>query len=104
MLIGLNVGLYISAVFAGVFGCTPVEKSWHFWVVGHCINKRNRDLFNASFNLATDVFIFLLPQRVVWGLQVNGSRKFGVSIVFSVGLLYVIIISFLFLLRKQTEF
>lgn len=60
---------------------------------GHCINKRALDLSSAYFNLVADLFILLLPQRVIWTLQMSRQRKIGVSSIFSVGILYVSLMS-----------
>jgi hypothetical protein len=81
---------------ADIFGCVPVEKSWHFRMVGKRLDRRARDTFNASFNLIMDVFIFVL-----WKLQMSGSRKCGVAVVFSVGLLSVGTIAYY--LFEETE-
>jgi hypothetical protein len=79
---------------ADIFGCVPVEKSWHFRMVGKRLDRRARDTFNASFNL-------ILPQRIIWKLQMSGSRKCGVAVVFSVGLLSVGTIAYY--LFEETE-
>lgn len=88
-LIAINMIFYTSLVFVSIFTCKPIEKVWHPWVEGKCIDRRKRDLTVSSMNLMLDVFIFILPQRVVWHLNLNPQRKFGLAIVFSVGLLYV---------------
>ncbi len=41
----------------------------------------------SSFNIASDVFLFALPVRLVWRLQLPARRKLAVSALFLVGLL-----------------
>ncbi len=41
----------------------------------------------SSFNIASDVFLFVLPVRLVWRLQMPARRKLAVSTLFLVGLL-----------------
>lgn len=82
-----NCALYISIVIAVQFYCTPVEKNWHRWIPGTCRDRGSIDTTPSIFNLIFDVLILLLPQRVIWKLQMDTRRKIGVSIVFSVGLL-----------------
>ncbi|CAI6333578.1 unnamed protein product [Periconia digitata] len=86
-LITLNVALYITAFFLTIFACRPVEKVIHAWVQGQCLNLKSRDISIGAHNLALEVFIFCLPQRIIWRLQLHKSRKIGLSIVFSVGIL-----------------
>jgi hypothetical protein len=86
-LIVLNVCAWVACIFVMIFACVPPAKSWHFWLDGKCQDKAPRDGFFATFNLIMDIFIFLLPQRVIWTLQMSRRRKTGISVVFSVGLL-----------------
>jgi len=89
MLIFINVGAYASAIFTTFAGCRPLEKVWHFWVPGVCIDRKNRDIVNAALNLMIDLFILVLPQKTIWRLQMTKRRKMAVSVVFSIGILTV---------------
>lgn len=62
---------------------------WKFWIKGKCIDRKARDVTNATFNLLIDIFILLLPQKIIWSLNMSKSRKLGISVVFSIGLLCV---------------
>ncbi|KAI1802860.1 hypothetical protein F4811DRAFT_562889 [Daldinia bambusicola] len=86
-LIVINVALYISSCIATIFNCTPPNKSWKPWVEGFCSDRRALDVGMGFFNLAMDVFILVLPQRVIWRLQMTKARRIGVTVVFSVGVL-----------------
>jgi hypothetical protein len=83
----VNILLYVSAIIALALACIPQEKFWHFWLPGKCIDQRKLDICTASFNLAIDLFILLLPQKTIWSLHMTRSRKLGISVIFSVGLL-----------------
>ncbi|KAI8633017.1 hypothetical protein F5Y19DRAFT_471275 [Xylariaceae sp. FL1651] len=83
----ITVLFYLANIISVFLTCTPFERNFHFWVQGTCIDQRARDIVIATFNLALDIFIFLLPQRTIWTLQMSTRRKFGISLVFSVGLL-----------------
>lgn len=85
---GVNVAFYICVIATTIGGCRPVERPWHFWLSGTCIDRKARDVVSASFNLIMDVLILILPQKIIWNLQMSRRRKIGLSIVFSVGLLY----------------
>jgi hypothetical protein len=41
----------------------------------------------STFNIASNVFLFALPVRLVWRLQMPARRKLAVSALFLVGLL-----------------
>ncbi|KAI0147454.1 hypothetical protein GGR57DRAFT_515707 [Xylariaceae sp. FL1272] len=77
--------------FVGVgtesLACIPLATIWEPWLMGRRINKKILDLTTAYFNLAVDVFILALPQTIIWKLHMGKSRKIGVSIIFSLGLL-----------------
>ncbi|OAQ60144.1 hypothetical protein VFPPC_10580 [Pochonia chlamydosporia 170] len=83
----VNILLYTSLTIAALFSCWPVHSLWEPWVDGHCINKRALDLCSAYFNLVADLFILLLPQKVIWTLQMSRERKIGISAIFSVGII-----------------
>lgn len=63
------------------------------------------DAPSAVFNLVLDILILLLPQQVIWTLQLTKSKKIGISFIFGVGILCVpslaSIPNFLFLLILQ---
>ncbi|KAH7305458.1 hypothetical protein B0I35DRAFT_362170 [Stachybotrys elegans] len=82
-----TVGFYIVMLIAGQFYCTPREKIWHRWVPGTCGDRRDLQTPSAFFNVITDFIILLLPQKVIWNLDVSNKKRIGVSIIFSIGLL-----------------
>ncbi|KAI1824651.1 hypothetical protein F4861DRAFT_504997 [Xylaria intraflava] len=82
-----NILLYSAAIIVSNLACFPHVKLWQFWVPGRCIDKRNLDLSTSSFNLVFDLCTLLLPQKVIWGLQMDLKRKIGISVIFSIGIL-----------------
>ncbi|KAI1372416.1 hypothetical protein F4677DRAFT_449534 [Hypoxylon crocopeplum] len=77
----------VSIVFALCFVCIPYEKIWDLTLPGHCINKLNIDIGAAAVHLCTDLIILVLPQKVIWSLQMSFRKKLGVSVFFSLGIL-----------------
>ncbi|CAH0056995.1 unnamed protein product [Clonostachys solani] len=88
-LIVINALVYIIGGSVAVAACIPAEKLWHPWVKGHCSSRRAADISTAWFNLFMDVSILLLPQSIIWKLQMTKARKIGIALIFSVGLLVV---------------
>jgi hypothetical protein len=86
----LNVLLYISILIAEALSCRPAKHLWEPWVAGVCFNKRALDLASAYFNLVADFLILLLPQRIIWSLQMSQHKKLKVSLIFSAGIMYVL--------------
>jgi hypothetical protein len=50
-------------------------------------------LTSACVQVFTDWSMVLLPQRIIWGLQMNWQKKIGISLIFGVGLLLVLFLS-----------
>lgn len=88
-LLVINTLLYIAGAVAVVCSCVPPRKLWWPFIDGTCLDRHTVDLTAGAFNLVTDIAIFILPQRKIWSLHMTGSRKIGISVVFSFGLLYV---------------
>jgi hypothetical protein len=43
----------------------------------------------GSFNLVSDIFILILPQRIIWRLNMSREKKIGIALMFAVGLMQV---------------
>lgn len=86
-LIIFNAVFYAIAILVSVMSCIPTNKIWQPWVDGSCFNRRAADIATAWFNLMVDIFILVLPQHIIWKLQMSRLRKLSASFVFSIGLL-----------------
>ncbi|KAI1120479.1 hypothetical protein F5Y10DRAFT_283257 [Nemania abortiva] len=87
VMIAANIGLYVAAIPITFLICIPPEASWNPFIPGKCINRWAADVATFSFNLVTDIFTFLLPQKVIWSLNMPTIHRFGISVIFSLGLL-----------------
>ncbi|KAI1389024.1 uncharacterized protein F4822DRAFT_404731 [Hypoxylon trugodes] len=87
----VNVGFYIGIIVANQVACTPYEYAWNKLIDGNCgrANTLDATVAAGAFNIVSDVVILLIPQRVVWKLHMPRQKKFGISIVFALGLLAV---------------
>ncbi|KAI1746006.1 hypothetical protein F4680DRAFT_400001 [Xylaria scruposa] len=83
----LNTLFYASALFIVNLTCIPQERIWDKTVPGRCIDVKEYCIATAAFNVLSDIFILILPQRVVWRLQMTTKRKIGISLIFAVGIL-----------------
>ncbi|RYC56654.1 hypothetical protein CHU98_g9555 [Xylaria longipes] len=71
-----------------------VNQNWNLLIPGKCLHTTGLAVGVSATNLAFDVIIFLLPQKVIWGLRMRFWAKIGISIVFSIGLLACIVAAF----------
>ncbi|KAI0415520.1 hypothetical protein F5X98DRAFT_346232 [Xylaria grammica] len=81
----VNILYYISVIVISAISCSPHEKIWYPNIPGSCFNTRVFFITNASLNLASDIIILVLPQRMIWNLKMSRRKKIGVSLVFAVG-------------------
>ena len=86
-MIGVQVAFGVAVIIALNLACIPTRKKWQFWVPGKCINAHNIETVSATFQLASDCLVLVLPQKVIWDLQMSMKKKLGVSIIFSLGVL-----------------
>lgn len=92
--LGANVIFYIVTLFLMNFACVPIEKNWNpLFVGGSCpVNRKALNITSAVLNLCSDISILLLPQHVIWRLDMSTKRRVGVSVIFAIGVLYVRIV------------
>ncbi|KAF1842424.1 uncharacterized protein K460DRAFT_293152 [Cucurbitaria berberidis CBS 394.84] len=89
-----------SMIFAAIFMCYPIADAWSFKVfeaglhgihAAQCYNPGHFWLFNAAFNLVTDVMIWTLPILFFLNLQTLPlRRRLELIAIFSVGLLAIV--------------
>ncbi|KAK0610051.1 hypothetical protein B0T17DRAFT_545794 [Bombardia bombarda] len=90
-IMALNIALYLAVIITETMSCIPLKVIWTPWLEGDCrVNKKVLDIITAYFNLVVDLIILLLPQRVIWKLSMTGSKKIGVSVIFSIGILTIV--------------
>ncbi|KAI0201341.1 hypothetical protein F4808DRAFT_124138 [Astrocystis sublimbata] len=85
VLLTANVLFYSAIIFTLNFSCRPFRKLWDKTLEGSCLDLRKINLGAVVVILLLDIAILILPQRVIWGLQMNRARKVGVSAVFTIG-------------------
>ncbi|KAI0886537.1 uncharacterized protein GGS22DRAFT_158110 [Annulohypoxylon maeteangense] len=97
--------IYIAMIITELAGCSPFEKNWNLLIPGKCIDTIAIAIINSAVNLAFDLIIFFLPQKVIWGLQMKTKKKIGVSFLFAVGVIAIVAATFrlVFSLRFYTS-
>ncbi|KAI0867674.1 hypothetical protein GGS24DRAFT_484873 [Hypoxylon argillaceum] len=87
VLITVHVLLYLSYFIVELAACHPFERNWNPLIPGHCLHTTGLAPGVAATNLTIDVFIFLLPQKAIWSLNMRLRAKLGISVIFAVGLI-----------------
>lgn len=79
----------VAFTFSFIFLCSPIKQQWSLERLGHCIDQITVLKSLIATNIATDVFIFILPIRSVWKLQMRKTEKIAVISCFALGAAYV---------------
>jgi hypothetical protein len=86
-LLAVNFLYYPAALVAFSLTCRPYRKNWNRLLPGTCWDSGTLDIFSATLSMVIDLVILLLPQKVIWGLNMNRRRKLGVASIFAIGII-----------------
>jgi hypothetical protein len=87
VIIWLQIAFYLTYTLLEVFACRPRAKLWSPWLPGKCLDTFSINIAAVAFNVATDILILLIPQKVIWGLRLSTKRKVQISLIFLVAIL-----------------
>ncbi|KAI2637750.1 hypothetical protein GGS26DRAFT_426104 [Hypomontagnella submonticulosa] len=87
VLICINFLFYTAGLIAFNLTCIPHEKIWNRTIPGRCIDSRSIDIASATLSFILDLVILLLPQRIIWGLNMSSKKKLGVGSMFIFGII-----------------
>lgn len=84
--LALNIIFYITLFLFQFLSCRPLAHAWNPFIPGICVRDRLVvHIISASINTASDLIIVILPQPVIWRLELSRARKCGLSAVFLLG-------------------
>lgn len=86
-LIWLNFLFNDIVSFLFIFPCQPTQRYGKPWIKGRCLSVIILNIAVACFNVASDLSILIVPQKVIWNLQVSLKKRAGVAVIFFAGLL-----------------
>ncbi|SPO04190.1 related to integral membrane protein [Cephalotrichum gorgonifer] len=84
--IGFLCAWTVTIAFLLSLICIPVAAFWDSSVKGRCLNSLTVWYVMASFNLVTDILLFIMPMPMIRSLQLPRKQKYTLVIVFSLGL------------------
>lgn len=67
--------------------CRPHDPVWKSHLPSKCYTLPDIMLTSSTIQVVSDFAMLILPQRMVWKLQMSRAKKTGVSIIFGVGVL-----------------
>ncbi|KAF3924451.1 hypothetical protein AA313_de0209865 [Arthrobotrys entomopaga] len=89
-----NIIMWASAIMSQYLNCRPLSTAF---AIGpgacetlHPGTSVRAMLYAMAADIITDVTIMALPLRLLYGLKINKKQKFGLILIFSLGLLCVI--------------
>jgi hypothetical protein len=83
---GFVIATFVASVIAGLFQCNPIAFAWDKTIKGGtCFNVTALFYANAGLNIFQDVFIYILPMRMLWEIQIPRKQKMALIAVFAVG-------------------
>jgi hypothetical protein len=87
ILAGMTIVVLWGVIFSFIciFLCTPIKQQWSLERIGKCMNQISVLEALIMTNILTDVFIFALPIRSVWKLQMRKTEKLAVISCFALG-------------------
>lgn len=90
-LIWLNFVYYTVYICLVIFNCSPIKKGWtrriYPPIKGKCIDLHAAYTAGAVVNTASDLSIVILPQPLIWKLNLSLRKKIGLCSICLIGLL-----------------
>ena len=87
---GINLAWGLFVVLSALAVCVPFKYNWKLaGAEEHCHNvvKLNTYITNAVWTILYDAALWILPQTIVWRLQMPLASKVGLSMLFGLGIL-----------------
>ncbi|EEA28313.1 hypothetical protein TMatcc_003359 [Talaromyces marneffei ATCC 18224] len=86
VVMGFCVAWWI-AFFGGTMGdCVPLQKLWTPTEHGTCIDQNKACGATGIAHIILDLIILILPLPIIWNMKIDMTRKFFVSVIFSIGI------------------
>lgn len=86
-LVGFVTAWTITFTFVQIFQCNPIHKAWDHTVPGTCANNGIITFAQAILSVFQDIFIIILPLPLFLRLKVSRQKKWGVVLMFGLGIM-----------------
>jgi hypothetical protein len=85
VMVAVTICFGMGSIFTVALQCRPLSMLWNPDQPGKCIRVVDFYYANAGINIVTDVVIYLLPIKVLWGLQIPKRQRIGLMFLFGLG-------------------
>ena len=86
LVLSFGIGLILQAFLI----CRPFAKNWDPLLPGTCGSSKASFSADGIINIVIDLAMIFLPMPMVWQLQMSQQRKIALTVVFALGILYII--------------
>ncbi|KAN0112482.1 hypothetical protein V8E51_005433 [Hyaloscypha variabilis] len=91
ILLGVVITTGSFIVLSSSFICWPVASFWDKSIPGYCIPYAHLWYSHSALNILTDLAIFVLPLKTIYGLKLPRNQKISLCFVFTLGFFVCII-------------
>lgn len=85
----LCLGWMIQTILTGLLICQPMALNWDPTARGHCGNETLAYAAVSIVDIITDIVIFVMPLKMLWGMQVKGSYRIALACMVGAGIVLV---------------
>ncbi|KAJ5975560.1 hypothetical protein N7481_009267 [Penicillium waksmanii] len=79
-------GYSIAIIFALIFTCNPIQRSWSSSITGGSrIDRNGLYIATAVTNIITDLALIVIPIPLLCGLHMPRMQKIGLLAIFAIG-------------------
>ena len=92
VMIWSNILYYVITTVTEVFRCWPRKMIWDLFYTGPGVCRVDVDAQNFAtsvINFVSDTTILALPQWMIWRLNMSKKRRWGLSLLFMIGVWFV---------------
>ncbi|RYO83183.1 hypothetical protein DL764_009497 [Monosporascus ibericus] len=94
--IGIVISYTPTITLLLIFSCNPIRMSWDTSLMdGDCIDRPALYMATAVANIVTDCILFVLPLKMVIGLEMRWAQKAIALMVFTIGSILVLLVPLL---------
>ena len=89
LIMALNFGWMLQTILTGLLICRPMTLNWDPTARGHCGNQTLAFAAVSIVDIITDILIFAMPLKMLWGLQMKRVYKIALGCMFGAGIMSV---------------
>ncbi|KAF2020919.1 hypothetical protein BU24DRAFT_10992 [Aaosphaeria arxii CBS 175.79] len=89
-LLVFNILFFSTCIIVSASSCRPYKGTWDRAIPKTCTKTFILDMASSCVNVVLDIAVLVLPQNLIWRLQMTLRRKIGIAIIFGIGLLALI--------------